>query len=181
MKTKSEIWKDVVGLKGYYQVSNLGRVKSFSRQGTEGLILKQNLNCVTGYFDVSLSSGNKGKTHRVSRLVAIAFIPNPKNKPCVDHINGNKLDNRAENLRWCTHAENSANAKIQKNSKTGIKGISLTHRQNPNGKWTGKYWEAQIISKGVRHRILFPFDEKEKATEWIQNKREELNGEFAKH
>ena len=180
MKTKSEIWKDVVGYEGYYQVSNLGRVKPIERSRSGAVTIdgfKRFAVTNTGYLRSPLNKDAKQSNESLHRLVAKAFVPNPKNKPCVDHVNGNKLDNRAENLRWCTHSENSANAKISKLNTSGTKGISLTK----NGHQNAQYWEAQVKRGGVRHRVLFPFDEKEKAVEWIQNKREELNGDFAKH
>lgn len=65
-----------------------------------------------GYLYCAL--GRNSKNHMIHRLVAEAFIPNPENKPCIDHINGNRTDNRVENLRWCTHKENS-NYDIAKN------------------------------------------------------------------
>lgn len=98
-----EIWKDIEGYEGYYQVSNEGIVKSLRRNK----ILKPYTN--RGYEYVVFSVGNKRKTIRVHRLVAEAFIPNPQNKPCVDHINTVRNDNRVENLRWTTHKENSNN------------------------------------------------------------------------
>lgn len=98
-----EIWKDIEGYEGYYQVSNEGRVRSLRREN----ILKPSNN--RGYKYVVFSVENKRNTKKVHRLVAEAFIPNPQNKPYIDHINTIKDDNRAENLRWCTPKENSNN------------------------------------------------------------------------
>lgn len=108
-----EIWKDVVGYEGYYQVSNLGRVKSLDRyvqrgQGTRlvhGRILNQAVN-TNGYLRVILSRGNKTKNTLVHRLVAEAFIPNPEHAAVVDHIDNNRQNNSVSNLRWCTQSEN---------------------------------------------------------------------------
>ena len=110
-----EIWKDVKGYEGLYQVSDKGRVKSEDRwvnnKGTlefrKGRILKENDN--RGYKLVCLSNGGKTFKAKVHRLVAEAFVPNPDNKPEVDHISGDKGDNRACNLRWCSKAENMKN------------------------------------------------------------------------
>jgi len=105
-----EIWKDIVGYEGMYQVSNLGRVKSlnYNRTGKEN-ILSTSKN--KGYFNVVLSKkGFKPFTVRTHRLVAEAFIPNPQNKPQVNHIDGNKLNNNIENLEWNTASENQQHA-----------------------------------------------------------------------
>lgn len=106
---KKEIWKDIPGYEGMYQVSNLGRVKSLVRKGkTYEVILKQFSNG-HGYLQVFLTRNSITKSYKVHRLVAQAFIPNPQNYRCIDHINTIRTDNRVENLRWVSHKENSAN------------------------------------------------------------------------
>lgn len=117
-----EEWKDIKGYEGLYQVSDKGRVKSLARlskrinpktyRGTTILIgekiLKQS--CQTnGYNVVVLVKEGIGIQKTVHRLVAEAFIPNPDNKPEIDHCNTIKTDNSVENLRWCTHTENMNN------------------------------------------------------------------------
>lgn len=102
-----EIWKDIEGFNGVYQVSNEGRVYS----KLTNKILKQ-MPRRHGYLSVWLYGnggvkGRNGKGYSVHRLVAQAFCDNPHNKPEVNHINEIKTDNRAENLEWCTHVENS--------------------------------------------------------------------------
>lgn len=97
-----EIWKPIKGYQNYY-VSNTGKVKSFT-----GNIIKGSVDNF-GYTGVALKTNNKWKRIKVARLVAEAFIPNPENKPCVDHINTIKTDDRAENLRWVTYKENMRN------------------------------------------------------------------------
>ena len=98
---KEEIWKDIPGYEGEYKVSNMGNVYSIIKHRLSSLILNKTL----GYLFVNLH----GKNYRVHRLVALTFIPNPENKPYIDHINTIKTDNRVENLRWCTPMENTHN------------------------------------------------------------------------
>ena len=108
-----EIWKDIKQYEGLYQVSNLGRVRSLGRKIntgrngyriTQDKILKQ-YNKV-GYNYVMLYNKSGTKALRVHRLVAEAFIPNPENKPQVNHLNENKQDNTYTNLIWATSKEN---------------------------------------------------------------------------
>lgn len=98
-----EIWKDIGGYEGLYEVSNLGRIKSLHFK--ESKILK-NLEDRDGYLQLNLTKNNKQKLHKIHRLVVIQFIENPLNKPEVNHKNGIKTDNRVENLEWVNHSEN---------------------------------------------------------------------------
>lgn len=100
-----EIWKDIKDYEGLYQVSNNGKVKSIKRD----IILKSSSNH-KGYLYVILCKNNKSKVGRIHRLVAETFIPNPENKPQVNHINGIKADNNVNNLEWCTNTENLKHA-----------------------------------------------------------------------
>lgn len=94
-----EIWKDIDGYDGKYQVSTWGRVRSASG------IMKTYLNG-KGYEKIGLSKNGKSNKHRVHRLVAEAFLPNPYHLPEVDHIDGNKRNNSITNLEWVTGEEN---------------------------------------------------------------------------
>lgn len=98
-----ELWKEIEEYPNY-QISSLGRVKSKPRMGTKGGII--NGENRDGYIKVHLCPGG---FHFVHRLVAQAFIPNPDNLPVVDHINGDRSDNRVENLRWATYSDNATN------------------------------------------------------------------------
>ena len=112
----TEIWKDVDGYEGLYQVSNYGNVKSVKREGKNGRnyggnVLKPSLNKSCGYLTVGLSSGGFTKTFLLHRLVAEAFIPNPSSKKEINHIDGNKHNNHISNLEWNTRLENMRHAK----------------------------------------------------------------------
>lgn len=100
----SEIWKT---LKDYpnYQVSNFGRVKSL----INSLMLRTDKS-KSGYLSVRVYKNTKHKVYRVSRLVGFVFIPNPENKPFINHKDGNKLNNHVINLEWCTQSENIKHA-----------------------------------------------------------------------
>lgn len=121
-----EVWKDVVGYEGLYEVSNLGRVKSkYNKQRATHRaehILSQS-SC-RGYKHVALCKDGKMKSLSVHRIVAFAFLNKPEGKDFVDHINTIKDDNRVENLRWCSELENNNNPitrEHRSNSKKGMK------------------------------------------------------------
>lgn len=97
-----EVWKDIEGYEGLYQVSTHGRVKSVFRYHK---ILKSRVKN-NGYKYVQLYKNGTPYTYYIHRLVAQAFIPNPQNKPQVNHIDEDKENNRVENLEWCTRSEN---------------------------------------------------------------------------
>lgn len=97
-----EIWKDVGGYEGLYQVSSTGNVMRNNRLLTPYVGTDK-------YYYVSLSKQSKVTKFKVHRIVAQAFIPNPENKPTIDHINRDRLDNRVENLRWATYKEQRIN------------------------------------------------------------------------
>ena len=99
-----EEWRDVAGFEGRYQVSNLGRVKSFMKRNAH--LLHLNYDSRTGYYYVSLVMKNgEHKNMSIHSLVATAFIPNPENKPTIDHLDRNRKNNRVYNLRWATYHE----------------------------------------------------------------------------
>lgn len=150
-----EIWRDIEGYEGKYQVSNLGRIKSLkNRHGYREKILKQLLTH-HGYKQVMFcdkNNGKKDKRYMVHRLVAEAFIPNPENYPIINHKDENRTNNRVDNLEWCTYKYNSnygnCREKISKSHK-GEKNpmYGRTGDKNPMyGKNGGKHQRA----KGVK-------------------------------
>lgn len=169
-----EIWKDIDGYDGAYQVSNLGRVKSFKCK--EPRILKPW--SAAGYLQVELWSNGIGKRFKVSRLVAFAFIPNPENKPEVNHVDRNKLNNCVENLEWATRLENQRHAIVTGLRKTNkrsrnvafvlvrfleqngfkrVKGAKSGHRKMFNAatnRTTEVPMHTRDLGKGLEHKIL---------------------------
>lgn len=105
-----EIWKDVAGWEGIYQVSSFGRIRRLTTRGgrplTEPRILKEKHDG-HGYPQITLSKGKSIKYKHIHRLVAESFIPNPNNLREVNHKDENKKNNRVENLEWCTHQYNN--------------------------------------------------------------------------
>ena len=104
----NEIWKDVKGFEGIYQISNKGRLKSF-KQHAKGKILS-NKNKNGDYLSIVLCKGGKVRSTRIHRLVAEAFIPNPNGKPQINHKDSNRQNNNVGNLEWVTAKENSQHA-----------------------------------------------------------------------
>jgi hypothetical protein len=119
-----EIWKDIEGYEGLYQVSTFGNIKSLpKRKGflfTKERILKPKLT-IKGYLEVTLRKNNYSNYKRINRLVAEAFIPNPENKPEVNHKDGNKQNNNDWNLEWNTNQENKSHAVKNKLNSFGEK------------------------------------------------------------
>lgn len=108
-----EVWKDIEGYKGKYKISNFGHILmlgaySDGRKYKEGL--KKTSVDKGGYEYVNLTNWEgKLKTFKIHRLVAETFIPNPENKPCIDHVDCNRTNNKVDNLRWVTYKENANN------------------------------------------------------------------------
>lgn len=178
----NEVWKPVVGLEDYYEVSNFGRVRAIERiisVGNGNRVVKPKIKNTyiskVGYPSVTLCVNKNSRCYSIHRLVAMAFIPNPENKPCIDHINTIKTDNRIENLRWCTHKENSNNEitlkrVIEKSkSKEAMRKSLETKRENgsntapkyvyqfdKNGKFIKRYDSIMDASRqnGIRNSLI---------------------------
>ena len=110
----NEEWRDIKDFEGLYKISNYGRVKSLERYRKSynklvrvPEIIRKNGYDKNGYQILPLNKNSKKYIKKVHRLVAEAFIPNPENKPCIDHINCCVDDNRVSNLRWATVCENN--------------------------------------------------------------------------
>lgn len=111
-----EVWKDIEGYEGYYQVSNLGRVKGIKiiNQYKKERLLSQYLNNKgRGYYKVWLYKDKKRKMHYVHRLVAKAFLPNPNNYPDINHKDENSRNNQVDNLEWCNESYNLSYGTVQ--------------------------------------------------------------------
>lgn len=133
-----EIWKDIDNYEGLYQVSNLGNVKSLNYNHTGNPRLLKPHESESGYYYVYLRKDKHTTGFRVHRLVASAFVPNPDNKPQVNHINENKKDNRAINLSWMTAKENS-------NYGTRNRRISTCLSDGRTGRKYGKHSRAKPV------------------------------------
>ena len=160
-----EEWRNI---RGYptYQVSNFGRV----RNTTSGRILKLSSNR-EGYLKSSLYVNGKVSTHNIHRLVALEFIPNPNNKPSVDHINCKaKHNNTIENLRWATQKEQCRNTSKPLNTSSQYKGVCWNKFHNR--------WNAYIKIDVKRLHLGYFVSEEEAALTY--NKRAIVHfGEFA--
>ena len=140
------IKKPIEGFEDTHSITKDGKVWSKPRHGTIGRWMKPVL--YKGYLFLKLRRHPKIKKFALHRLIAQAFIPNPLNKPCINHKNGIKTDNRIENLEWCTNLEN-----MQHGYRTGL--INNTGENNGQSKLTWKQVEEirkNHISEGIMKR-----------------------------
>lgn len=163
---KTEIFKSIPGYKGLYQISNFGNIKSLGKfKGKKEKIIKSFLK-TTGYYGLTLAKNKKQKSHHIHQLMAVTFL---KHKPdgntlVVDHIDGNKLNNRLDNLQIITNRENSS--KDKKNGSSQYVGVSWDKRQ--------RKWRANIFID-QKSRYLGIFRHEIEAAEAYQKALSELN------
>ena len=169
-----EIWKDIPGYEGLYQASTLGNIRSLDKivpkwnkpykRKVKGKILKKNL-INGGYLAISLHKNKEQKSYKISRLIAKTFIPNPNNKPEVNHINSIRTDDRVSNLEWCTRSENMLHSyKYGNNTQVGSNNASSKLTDEKVIKMrsmykTKKYKQKELakifnVSKITAHNVL---------------------------
>lgn len=184
LNRNDEIWVDISGYEKRYQVSNYGQVRSIqTNHGTyqEKVIAGRVRSKTCKYLYVQLWKLDKCKSPAVHRLVAQAFISNPENKPFVNHINGDKHDNRVENLEWCTCSENHLHAYATglRDSSAAIKRLKGTKQGKSsnfhNVSWDSSRnkWKATLKDGG---RMIFQkrFDCEIEAAKYVNQKLDEL-------
>jgi hypothetical protein len=133
-----EIWKDIESLKGAYQINQFGAIKSLERtvirknghsnRVQEKILIKKTVHS-TGYIMFGLNRFGKSVPCRLHRLLAEAFIPNPKKLPFINHIDGNKTNNELSNLEWVTKRENSVHRFIGKQQTSKYPGVSWSKQR----------------------------------------------------
>lgn len=161
-----EEWRDIKGYEGLYQVSNLGQVRN-----KEGKILKSNVRNRLGHtcYFFKLSINSRRKNFFAHRLVAQAFLPNPNNQPCVDHVDRNPFNNCSLNLRWASHSENQRNRRKQINKSSSYKGVSKLKTKEE--KWLsrlslsgktfrlGQFYCQHAAARKYNQAAIFHFDD----------------------
>lgn len=155
-----EVWKDIEGYEGLYQISNFGNVKSLDRKVNaknnkkrliKGTFLKLRFNN-RNYNIVSLYKNNIQEVRFIHRLVAETFIPNPENKPEVNHIDGDKQNNKIDNLEWCTRTENNKHA-----WKTGLNKVS-DNQKKAAAQSAKKRFSKKIIQYDLKGNFIKEWD-----------------------
>lgn len=141
-----EIWKDIEGYEGLYQISNLGRIKSLGNKSNHKneKIISISSKSFSGYWVIGLCKNGKRKGYIVHRLVAKAFIPNPNNYPQINHKDENKLNNWVDNLEWCTQSYNAKYNNLSK--KKNIKSANTMKLNGLYDKMRGKKYSIRVVN-----------------------------------
>ena len=140
----NEIWRTIDGFPKY-QVSNLGRVKSQDYNGTKKERILKAVKTKKGYLTVGLYSDKKYHSQQIHRLVALAFVDNPDNEPQVNHIDGNKENNNANNLEWCNNKYNQIHA-----IKNGLRVLKEIEQYSKDGEYIKTWTSATEASKSLQ-------------------------------
>ena len=158
LNENNEEWVKITRI---HEVSNNGLIRNVN-----GHLLKPWVG-TTGYYHIKMFVSGKRKNLKLHRLVAKAFIPNPENKPCINHIDGNKLNNCVNNLEWCTHAENMTHASntnlIPKTARTTGKKLGK-HSKYCNVSWdTNRHQWSAGVTHNKKCYMRKRFDSEEEA------------------
>lgn len=180
MIEQQEIWKDIVGYEGIYQVSNLGRVKSLERividkKGSKKIVseaIKSQHDNGNGYMFVGLWKDNKSYNIYVHRLVAIAFIPNPEFKETVNHKDFNRSNNNIDNLEWATYSEQEKHKRINHgNGWTEKSKEKMSNSMSGNINGSKKVTCEGIIFNCLRHCAEYYGVSKYSMSNWLNPNR----------
>lgn len=157
---EGEIWRDVVGYEGIYQVSNMGRVKSLGNNKTRKDKILRQTKFKNGYLYVFLCKEGKRKNCRVNRLVGNAFLDNPNDYPCFNHKNEDKTDNRAVNLEPCTHKYNLnyKNTQARRVASTDFKAFQARRVASTDWKSVGRK-NAEKLTNGVLSKKVYQYSQ----------------------
>ena len=149
-----EEWKDIEGYEGLYMVSSEGRVKRLQSKGCKQERILKPINNGYGYLRVTLFKDGKHITHRIHRLVANTFIPNPENKPEVNHIDEDKENNCVDNLEWCTRKYNcNHGTRTERSAKTQSKPVLAISKDKKSYLYFNSAKDAERL-RGFNHSSI---------------------------